>query len=233
MSIFSSFSGIEIHRRRCQKFANSKRCPEKLREFYLRELPDSHSYIDECKFTSIDFETTGLKPNEDYVLSIGGICLKKGVIDFTTSFHYYVNNSKHIKKDSAVINQITPEQLLDGKDPVEAMLLLLDTIAGGVVLMHCKFIETSFIKSTLGLRHKDPLPFLSLDTMSIESKLQRTQAYKDVRLAAIREKRGLPAYDSHNALIDSLSTAEVFLAQEKDIFKNKRPTLLPLYKRSL
>ncbi|MGN1281126.1 MAG: exonuclease domain-containing protein [Succinivibrio sp.] len=233
MSIISSFSTIEKYKRRCLKFAKSKWCPENLKEFYTRELPDADSYVDECRFTSIDFETTGLNPNDDYVLSIGGISLCHGVIDFTTSFHFYVNNSKYIKKDSAVINQITPEQLLDGKDPIIAMTELLDRIAGGIVLMHCKFIETSFIRSTLGLKSRDPLPFISLDTMSIETWLQRTQTYKDVRLAAIREKRGLPSYESHNALIDSLSTAEVFLAQEKDIFKNKRPTLLPLYKRSL
>ena len=124
MSLFSRFTPIEIHRRRCLKFANSKNCPEYLKAFYQRELPNANSFIDECHFTSIDFETTGIDPNKDYVLSIGGICLRKGAIDFTTSFHYYVNNSKFIKKDSAVINHITPEQLEQGKEPVTAMIEL-------------------------------------------------------------------------------------------------------------
>ncbi len=233
MSLFSRFTPIEIHRRRCLKFATSRNCPDYLKAFYERELPNANSYIDECRFTSIDFETTGINPDRDYVLSVGGICLKKGVIDFTTSFHYYVNNSKFIKKDSAVINQITPEQLEQGKEPVTAMLELLDRIAGGLVLMHCMFIETNFIKSTLGLRRKDPLPFISLDTMAIERKLHLDATVEDVRLSAIRERRGFPAYEAHNALVDSLATAEVFLAQEKDVFKSRRPYLLPLYKRSL
>ena len=233
MSLFSRFTPIEIHRRRCLKFANSKNCPEYLKAFYQREPPNANSFIDECHFTSIDFETTGIDPNKDYVLSIGGICLRKGAIDFTTSFHYYVNNSKFIKKDSAVINHITPEQLEQGKEPVTAMIELLDKISGGLVLMHCMYIETNFIKSTLGLRKKDPLPFISLDTMAIERQLHHDASVEDVRLSAIRERRGFPAYESHNALVDSLATAEVFLAQEKDVFKNKRPYLLPLYKRSL
>ena len=233
MSLFSRFTPIEIHRRRCLKFANSKNCPEYLKAFYQRELPNANSFIDECHFTSIDFETTGIDPNKDYVLSIGGICLRKGAIDFTTSFHYYVNNSKFIKKDSAVINHITPEQLEQGKEPVTAMIELLDKISGGLVLMHCMYIETNFIKSTLGLRKKDPLPFISLDTMAIEIQLHHDASVEDVRLSAIRERRGFPAYEAHNALVDSLATAEVFLAQEKDVFKNKRPYLLPLYKRSL
>lgn len=154
MSLFSRFTPIEIHRRRCLKFANSKNCPDYLKAFYQRGLPNANSFIDECHFTSIDFETTGIDPNKDYVLSIGGICLRKGAIDFTTSFHYYVNNSKFIKKDSAVINHITPEQLEQGKEPVTAMIELLDKISGGLVLMHCMYIETNFIKSTLGLRKK-------------------------------------------------------------------------------
>lgn len=233
MSLFSRFTPIEIHRRRCLKFANSKNCPEYLKAFYQREPPNANSFIDECHFTSIDFETTGIDPNKDYVLSIGGICLRKGAIDFTTSFHYYVNNSKFIKKDSAVINHITPEQLEQGKEPVTAMIELLDKISGGLVLMHCMYIETNFIKSTLSLRKKDPLPFISLDTMAIERQLHHDASVEDVRLSAIRERRGFPAYEAHNALVDSLATAEVFLAQEKDVFKNKRPYLLPLYKRSL
>ena len=233
MSLFSRFTPIEIHRRRCLKFANSKNCPDYLKAFYQRGLPNANSFIDECHFTSIDFETTGIDPNKDYVLSIGGICLRKGAIDFTTSFHYYVNNSRFIKKDSAVINHITPEQLEQGKEPVTAMIELLDKISGGLVLMHCMYIETNFIKSTLGLRKKDPLPFISLDTMAIESHLHHDASVEDVRLSAIRERRGFPAYEAHNALVDSLATAEVFLAQEKDVFKNKRPYLLPLYKRSL
>ena len=233
MSLFSRFTPIEIHRRRCLKFANSKNCPEYLKAFYQREPPNANSFIDECHFTSIDFETTGIDPNKDYVLSIGGICLRKGAIDFTTSFHYYVNNSKFIKKDSAVINHITPEQLEQGKEPVTAMIELLDKISGGLVLMHCMYIETNFIKSTLGLRKKDPLPFISLDTMAIERQLHHDASVEDVRLSAIRERRGFPSYEAHNALVDSLATAEVFLAQKKDVFKNKRPYLLPLYKRSL
>jgi DNA polymerase-3 subunit epsilon len=68
--------------------------------------------------------------------------------------------------------------------------------------------------------------------MGIERALNRTSNHEDVRLFAIRERRGLPAYDAHNALVDSLSTAEVLLVQIKDIFKDKDATVMPLFKRS-
>ena len=223
---------IEHIKRRCVKFAKSKDCPEYLKNFYLRELPSGNSLVKDCKLTSIDFETTGIDPSQDVVLSIGGVGLKKLNIDFSTNFHYFVNNSAFIKKDSAVVNMITPEQLEQGKEPVAAMIELLDTISGGLVLMHCQYIETNFIKKTLGLHQSAPLPFIPLDTMGIERALNRTSNHEDVRLFAIRERRGLPAYDAHNALVDSLSTAEVLLVQIKDIFKDKDATVMPLFKRS-
>ena len=69
--------------------------------------------------------------------------------------------------------------------------------------------------------------------MEIERKLNKANPNIDVRLSSIRERRKLPEYEAHNALIDSLATAEVFLAQIRDVFNNKPATLLPLYKRSL
>ncbi len=232
MEILKLFDRIEKHRKQCKKFLSSSRCTEEIRPFYERELPSSDSFIDQCKFTSIDFETTGVDPTDNYILSIGGIGLVKNSIDFNTSFHYFVNNSKYIKKDSAVINQITPEQLINGKDPVAAVVELLDKISGGIVLVHCKYIEMNFIKKTLGLEEKDPLPFIVFDTMSIEKNLRRNEPNPDVRLVSIREKRGFPAYEAHNALVDSLATAEVFLAQLKDLFGNKRATVGPVAERS-
>lgn len=100
--------------KKCQKFANSKRCSEYFKNFYLRPLPTRDTYVDSTDIVSIDFATTGVDLLQDYVLSIGGIEINKGAIDFITSFHYYVNNSSFIKKDAAIINQITPEQLLEG-----------------------------------------------------------------------------------------------------------------------
>ncbi len=232
MDILKLFDGVEKQKRSCKKFLNSKRCTDEIRGFYERQLPSSNDFLDDYEVVSIDFETTGVEPKDNYILSIGGISLVKNSIDFNTSFHYFVNNSKYIKKDAAVINQITPEQLIDGKDPTVAVMDLMDKISGGLVLVHCKYIEMNFIKKTLGLEEKDPLPFIVFDTMSIEKSLRRNEPKPDVRLVSIREKRGFPAYDAHNALVDSLATGEVFLAQLKDLFGNKRPTIGPIVERS-
>lgn len=228
MSFLDIFNPIYRHQRRCRHFAASKKCPEYIRKFYLADMPKSESYIDELEIVSIDFETTGLDPYSDYLLSAGGISILENRIDFNTSFHFYVNNSEHIKRDAAEVNHIRPENLAEGKEPGEAALELMEKLAGKVVLTHCRFIETGFLKRQLDLKDSDPLPFLVLDTMAIEKTLHRATPNLDVRLFAIRKRRNLPSYGAHNALVDSLSTAEVLLAQMKDIFGSHRAVLKKL-----
>ena len=112
---------------------------------------------------------------------------------------------------------------------------LMDKLAGGLVLTHCKVIEYTFLHKALHIPDKIPLPMIFLDTMAIEKNLLKHQGnfkLEDVRLNRIRERRGFPAYEAHNALADSLATAEVFLAQLHDIFGKNPYVLKEVYKRS-
>ena len=234
MGLFSLFDPIQILNKRIEKFSSSKHCPDELRQFYKKIPVTKDTPIKQCQITSIDFETTGLDIENDQILSIGGIDITRSPIQFNSTFHYYIKNKEDvIKKESAVINQITPELLANGKDISIAIYELLEKISGKIILVHCSYIECGFIRKILKLRKKDPLPFLVLDTMEIERKLNMANPNIDVRLSSIRERRNLPEYEAHNALIDSLATADVFLAQIKDVFKNTQATILPIYKRSL
>lgn len=213
---------------RCHRFAHSKACPDEYRQFYLYEPHDFESFLDKTEIVSLDFETTGLDAKKDHLLSAGGISIIKGCIDFNSAFHFFVNNSEFIKEDSALINHITPEKVLKGKSEREAVTELFERLSGKIVLTHCAFIETSFLKAMAGLKKNAPLPFYVIDTMAIERRLLRLDENPDLRLFAIRKRRALPDYEAHNALSDSLATAEVFLAQLKDIFGKDRPELKKL-----
>ena len=225
------FDPVLKHQHACHCFLE-KGCPAELKKYYEKNLPLSSAKVKDHKIVSIDFETTGIDPANDYILSIGGIEIIDLTIDFSTSFHDYVNNSAHIKEDSAIINQITPEILSNGKEPYQGIIELLDRLAGTIVLTHCKFIEMNFIKEALNLKKNAPLPFLIFDTMGLERSLHRNENNLDVTLSTIRQRRGLPEYTAHNALVDSLATAEVFLTQVKDIFGDTEATVLELYRRS-
>lgn len=216
------------------KALNNPDLPPVYRSLYQRSLPNDNTELDECNLISIDFETTGLDFENDTVLSMGGLNIAQGRIEFDSAFHRLLKPAKSIKGTTAVINMITPEQLINGDDPVEAMSWLFEKIAGNVVITHCRAIESNFMMKILRLENFG-LPVIFLDTMAIEQHLIRNARLltKDFTLSGIRNRRGFPSYEGHNALSDSLATAELFLAQVKEIFGKARPTLGPLVKRSV
>lgn len=222
---------VRIDRGR-QKALGDPALPAELHDFYARPLPKAQTNLNTLKIVSIDFETTGLDFAKDTVLSIGGVSIVNGNIAFETAFHTLLKSDAPINGATAVINQITPEQLQQGADPHEAMLQLMDRLSGGVVLTHCAVIESSFLRASLQIPAKFPLPMYFLDTLQLERTLLHSATNEDVRLSQIRQRRGFPAYEAHNALADSLATAEVFLAQLKDLFGHDKPLLGPVYRRS-
>ncbi|GAL25248.1 DNA polymerase III epsilon subunit [Vibrio variabilis] len=54
----------------------------------------------------------------------------------------------------------------------------------------------------------------------------------DVRLSETRERYGLPEYNGHEALIDAIATAELFLAQSNRLYNKGHPSIGKLYRLS-
>lgn len=203
-----------------------------LEPIFKHKLPLANTSLSQLKLVSIDFETSGLNFEQDHILSIGGVCLSKLEIDFQSSFHHYVKYLGKLNNDTAVINQITLAQLLDGIELEQAMTILLDKIQGAVIISHCHTIEKNFLLRALNLKLSTFLPIIFLDTMLLEKTIMRHDNYNlDVSLSACRKRYNLPPYNAHNALADSVATAELFLAQLKTIYKNQDIDLYTLYKR--
>jgi DNA polymerase-3 subunit epsilon len=233
MGLKAIFDPYERLLARIRKTAEDPDLPSDLRPFYERPMPAGRAGVWNVPFTSIDFETTGLDFNSDIVISIGGVSFDGPSIDYETAFHALlkVDGSK-IKAQSAIVNMITPEQLCSGEEPREAMLRLMDRLAGGIVLTHCAVIEYTFLKKTLGLPERFELPMAFADTMQLERAITGHREGVDVRLSAIRQRRGLPSYEAHNACADSIATAEVFLAQSRELFRKRPPSVAEVFRRS-
>lgn len=235
MGLFSIFlNEIEKLEKRRLYNLNSHNYDERLKILYETPMLSYDTNIKECDVVSLDFETTGLDFNKDCILSLGFVTIEKGHIDFASAKHQYINAMNKIKGNSAVINQITPEALMNGIDEYEAISSLVNFLAGKIVLCHAKIIEKSFILKALNIKNERDLPLIFLDTLKIERSLvSRYTDIKDFTLSNIRQRRNLPSYVAHNALADSVATAELFLAQIKDVFSTNTPTLKELYKRSI
>lgn len=232
--MFSSFfDPLKKLQNRCKKTLDDKKLPDDLKELYAVSLPQGNCHLYDLKICSLDFETTGLNFAYDHILSIGGIALDHLGIDFSTAFHHILRNTAKVRKETAVINMLTPEVLERGEDPQKVTRKLARDLAGKVIICHCATIEYNFLKKSLGLSKQHELPMIFLDTMAIERSLfGESRDARFYSLNLIRQRRGLPTYNAHNALADSIATAELFMVQIKDIFANKTPILGELYKRS-
>jgi DNA polymerase III subunit epsilon len=199
------------------------------------QFPRPDTPLDQLDCVVLDFETSGLEPSDDKILSIGLVELRYPVMKLSSAQHYYVKSEQMIKSETAVINHIVPETLLGGIDPSELIERLAATLTGKIVIAHGAQIEKRFLRALLQLDDDVPLPLIFLDTLRLEQSLSayRGMLHPDLRLSSIRERKGLPPYLAHNAFADSVATGELFLAIVGEIFAGQNPILGPLVLRSL
>ncbi|MBY5946776.1 exonuclease domain-containing protein [Photobacterium rosenbergii] len=197
------------------------------------ELPAPDTPLLEQDIISLDFETTGLNPDKDQILSIGYVEMQNGMLNLSSCEETFIKDSSGINAQSAIINQITPEMLKSGVGLDEAMDALFAKMAGKIVLVHGLTVEKSFLEHYLQQRFGIPLPpLLWLDTLLIEKMLVTNRHIReegDYRLSSIRQRYGLPEYPSHGALIDAVATGELLLALLNKCFGRVTPRLDEVY----
>ncbi|HBV77080.1 MULTISPECIES: exonuclease domain-containing protein [Vibrio] len=214
-----------------------KECSQELRRLLRTPLPKPDKCLDELDFLVLDFETTGLNPTEDSLLSIGNIRIENNQIDMDTAAHCYLDDNQKIKAASAVVNHIMPQMLLEGEQLEEAMNRLFIKMTGKIVMAHGAVVERSFMQAYVRKRYGlNDLPIIWLDTLKIEKHLVYHSKGDnfELQLNAVRQRYGLPLYSAHNALVDAISTAELFMAQKIKIFgrQAKKTTIGEMYCRA-
>jgi DNA polymerase-3 subunit epsilon len=201
-------------------------------------LLDKKTLFKALSFLVVDFETTGFEPATNEIISIGWIEMSNMQIDLGRKQHFYINNSQHINHETAVINHIVPQMIENNGISLEqAINTLLHDSEDKILVVHGKVIEKNFLdyyaQKFLGITE---LPLMWIDTMKIEqwktAKTGGNTISQDNRLSAVRKRYNLPQYTAHNALIDSVATAELLLAQISHLYRDRHVTLETLYEMS-
>lgn len=210
--------------------------PNALKQNLMAAVPDKNTPVQALSFLIVDFETTGFEAETNDIISIGWIEISGMQIDLASQKHFYIRNDKQINHETAVINHIVPQMLSHGVSLEEAIATLLRYSTGKILVVHSKVIEKSFVDfyahNSLGLPE---IPLLWIDTLRIEKwrSMQRdVNVRQDNRLSSARKRYNLPEYTAHNALIDSVATAELLLAQIAHIYRHKKATFEHLYEIS-
>lgn len=194
-----------------------------LKAFYQRGVVPGDTPLAEAPLVALDFETTGMDPAKHGIVSIGLVPFDLKRIRLADSRHWLVRPRRPLSDDSVVIHGITHQAVAEAPDLVEVFDEVLAAMAGCIAVVHYRGIERPFLDDALRVRTGEGIEFPVIDTMDLEARLHRKPVSfwnrlrgrkpESIRLAASRERYGLPFYGPHDALTDALATAELFQAQ--------------------
>jgi len=225
ITAFYKFLGSNVVRRYLLKKTGSA----VMQSFYSKSFPNRKKSLNDIEIISIDIETTGLNPDKDKIVSIGLVNIEHHGIRLKSCWHQIIKVKKDLSKNSVVIHKITDDQSVTGMTIDKAMPLLLDKLSGKVMLAHNASIEIGFINKVCQRLYGCDFVMPIIDTQLLAKRsLERSNKIfinSDLRLFNLREKFNLPAYKAHNALMDAIAAAELFLLMANKISPCKAASL--------
>jgi len=219
-TFFRTVLGPELQRR--WLLANTRGT---LREYYRVKYPDPRSDWRDLEYVALDFETTGLNPGKSDIASMGWVVIREGRVDLSRSEHHLVKPRRGLNNETTVIHGITHDDLEGALRIDHAMEILLPVLAGRVLVAHHAKIERGFLHAACVAVYGMAFEMHTVDTLMLERRSYRRQnkveCQGEFRLDEVRQRYNLPRYRAHNAQIDAIATAELFLAQMQHICSGK------------
>ncbi|QXT62168.1 3'-5' exonuclease [Tessaracoccus palaemonis] len=191
-----------------------------LRRFLLSTPPGRDTPLEELRLLAIDLETTGLSPASDHILSVGMVDVDGLCIPLGTATNVLVNPGTGVGQ-SAVIHGLTDDELLaDGIPPAAALDLVFERLVGRVLLAHHAGVEVGFLTAAVRSLHGITIGIPAVDTMVLGHRalgIGEDHPADALRLWRLRRRSGLPTYKGHDAVVDALACAELYLALAQEL----------------
>lgn len=218
---------------RLASLAESAQDP-RLKHFYEAGCVSPDTPLKDAPMVALDFETTGLDPNQHSIVSIGLVPFDLQRVQLSGARHWLVKPPLPLNQTSITVHGITHSHIDQAPDLNEVLEDILDNLKGRIPVVHFRAIERPFLNVAVNWRAGEGIDFPLLDTMAIEAYLHpnRTLTFwqklkgkqpLSIRLADSRTRYGLPHYPPHNALVDALASAELLMAQIKHHFSPETP----------
>jgi len=203
--------------------------PGPMRDYYQEDYPTLDTVWCDMDFLAIDLETTGLDARTDEILSFGFVPIRKGLVHLAEARHMLVRPTRPIPEQTAIIHGLL-DGYLENAPPLEQVLpKVLKAMTGLVPVAHHAPVEREFLSNACKQLYGQSLIVPYVDTLRLEKRfMERRQdavGTGALRLNAARERYNLPRYKAHNAMMDAIATAELFLAQVAHMDTKKPPRL--------
>lgn len=211
-----------------------------LRRYLETPPPDPDTALADLPLLAVDMETTGLDPRRDRVLSVGFVPVDGDRIVLGGAGSMLLRPDGDADDgvgQSATLHGLTDDAVAAGVTVGQALDAVFDALAGRVLLAHFATIETDFLGALCHAHHGVRPPLVAVDTMELQLRVLRTGVDMgfttqpepgQVRLWASRDRYGLPRYRAHDALVDALACAELYLAQAAELAERGAGTLRDL-----
>ena len=183
-------------------------------DFDLFKFQDATSVLLDRKlsdltYTVFDTETTGLEPsNGDEIIQIGAVRIVNNRLLRQEIFNQLVDPEMPIKPEGIPIHGIT-DDMVRGQPAIDVVLPAFHEFCEDTVLIaHNAAFDMRFLQlkeDRVGIKFGQPV----LDTLLLSAVVHPNQ--ESHKLDVILERLGITCETRHNALEDSLATAEVFI----------------------
>ena len=187
-----------------------------MRDFLEQPYVSRRKLIKETDVVSLDIETTGLDSKKDRIVSIGLVQISALGIELNSCWHQIIKTNEVLPGKSVVIHNITDDDTATGITIEDAIPELLQRLKGKVVLVHNSNVEQGFINVICQKLYQTDfvMPVIDTQVLAKRSFDRKNIVYKpsELRLFNLRKLYKLPPYKAHNALLDAIATAELFLA---------------------
>lgn len=213
MNILTRLLGYEKQRERLLKKA-----PEgPLKDYLSHPFPAMDCPIAQVPLLALDFETTGLNPKVDHILSAGYLTVDQDEIILGSSHHAIIDTDCALREENVIIHQITDDHKAQGQSLEQTISDLLAALSGKIMLVHFAHIERSFLNHACERLYGMAPIYPIIDTFMLAQRRMdmKSAGYdpSELRLSNLRETANLPRYSAHNALTDALATAELLFAE--------------------
>lgn len=166
-------------------------------------------------YTVIDIETTGLDPSKDYIIEVGAIRVRDGII--TETYSSLINPGVLIPDYIVQLTGVTNQMLSNAPDLLTVMTAFRDFVKDDVILGHNVSFDINFIYDNFISCFNEPFSNNYIDTLHISRKLYPHLV--NHKLSTLIDFHKIEQSTFHRALNDCESTHKVYCLMKNDFGK--------------
>ncbi|MFO0748178.1 MAG: 3'-5' exonuclease [Myxococcota bacterium] len=174
---------------------------------------------DAVTYWALDLETGGVDPATDAIIAVGMVPVRGGAVHLGEAWRTLVRPDGAVTPASMRAHQLVPSELADAPPLAAVVGAIAERLDGAALLVHFAALDLAFLRQAFRASGRAwPRPPL-VDTVRLLERLAHARRFLDgegaapptLNLGRARAALGLPDYAAHDALLDAIATAELFL----------------------